>query len=128
MRPLVGIALLTLIACGCQEKQDSTPSSNNSGENGDVGDASLTTDPVTYTEHIKPILDRRCTGCHSSALGGVDRRGAPLGVDYDTYQAAKVSADDAEKRIQAGVMPPGQPLPSDEKVLFEEWIDDGLLE
>lgn len=116
--------LLSVLAMGCDEKQDPVSAANGR----DTDDASVSDGPITYTEHIKPILDRSCVGCHSSELQGKDRKGATLGVDFDTYQASKDSASAASARIQSGSMPPAGPLAGAEKTLFEDWIDDGLVE
>lgn len=47
-----------------------------------------------------------CTGCHSSALSGGDRNGAPATVNFDTYDATMANIDEAIEEIFEGKMPP----------------------
>ena len=92
MRCSAALLVLVSFAIGCGEKQDP------------AGDADFQIDcGVTYTEHVKPILDANCISCHASNLEGADRNGAPEGIDFDSYGAAKASGDEANTRIQAGV-------------------------
>jgi hypothetical protein len=83
---------------------------------------------VTYTEHIRPLLEDNCTGCHASTLQGADRNGAPTGIDFDTYANATQWAEQGNARIQAGSMPPSGGLTSNDRALFQKWVDQGLLE
>lgn len=76
---------------------------------------------VTYTNDIKDLLDTNCIGCH-----GGDHPTA--GIKLDTYTSAKANANAANEKIQSGQMPPGGPLSAEEKALFQNWLDDGLLE
>jgi hypothetical protein len=39
---------------------------------------------LTYESFGEPFFNDWCTGCHSSALSADARRGAPVGVDYDS--------------------------------------------
>jgi VCBS repeat-containing protein len=88
-----------------------------------------------------------CTGCHSSALAGVDRNSATVGVDFNTYALATsivadlnfdgfTNGDDrnavrASIRVDQGTMPldintlGALPLNSTEKALIAQWITDG---
>jgi len=84
---------------------------------------------ITYTEHIKPILDMNCIRCHTAANQGGDRNGAPPDVNLDTYNSTVEVGLRANARIQAGTMPPGTGgIPSDERALFQGWIDQGMPE
>jgi uncharacterized membrane protein len=85
-------------------------------------------DTVTYTEHIRPLLEASCTGCHASTLHGANRNGAPTGVDFETYARAAQSAERGNARIQAGSMPPSGGVGSNDRALFQKWVDQGLLE
>lgn len=110
--------LLLMLVCspGCGEKQD--PVNDDGGIDFDV----------TYTQHIKRILDANCIGCHATTNQGADRKGAKLGVDFDTFNAATQSAQAANPLIQAGSMPPSGALSAQDKALFKAWVDQGLKE
>ncbi len=117
---LVGLSISLAIA-GCGDKVD--PLTAFDDPNGEEDG------PVTYMADIKSILDDYCIGCHSITKEGFERQGAPVGVDFDTYEDAADWADPANQRIQGGTMPPGgQGLSQEERALFQRWIDDGLLE
>jgi uncharacterized membrane protein len=68
----------------------------------------------TYSElTIWPL----CTTCHSSALTGSARSGAPPSVNFDSYSAAAAHAAEAVAEIDAGRMPPaGASQPSSAQV------------
>jgi hypothetical protein len=91
-------------------------------------------DSITYTNHIKTILDGRCISCHSTTLSGADRMGATESYDYDTFAAAtaSVGGEDvpqrANTRAQEGTMPPTGSLPSAELNCLQLWIDQGTQE
>jgi len=114
---VAGLAIV--IATGCGEKQD---------PGGGAGDDADVDGGVTYSEHVAPILDGHCIGCHSGYLEGADRNGAPPGVDFDTYEAAVESGDAANVRIQAGSMPPSGSLSAGDKAIFQAWVDEGFPE
>jgi hypothetical protein len=76
---------------------------------------------ITYTSDIKDLLDTNCVGCHKAGH-------ASGGIQLDTYTTAKSNANAANEKIQSGQMPPGGPLSAGEKALFQDWLDDGLLE
>ena len=121
---LIGLSLF-LVVTGCGDKIDpltvfEEPPDDGNGE---------TEVPVTYTTDIKAILDANCLGCHSITRGGPDRNGAPVGVDFDTFNDAVSLAERANLRIQSGTMPPdGVGLTNAASRLFQTWIEDGLLE
>ena len=119
--------VLTLVICliaGCGDKLYS----DNVGRSDPVALDAGGEGPVTYTGQIKPILDARCISCHASDLSGSVRNGAPPGFNYDTYAAAQAMAVEANEQIQSSFMPPGAPLEDSDKGLFQQWLDDGLLE
>ncbi len=87
---------------------------------------------VTYYQHVKPILDAKCAGCHYE--GGV----APFALT--SYDDARVYAGISKLAIEAGSMPPWQAnddcndyyarrsLDDDLKATFFEWVDTGSAE
>ncbi|WGD34951.1 hypothetical protein [Olleya sp. YS] len=83
---------------------------------------------VTYTADIKSIMDNNCTSCHSNP----PVNGAPNSLM--TFQDVSNQANTVLNRIslqsgEGGAMPLGAPrLPQASIDLFQQWIDDGLLE
>ena len=82
---------------------------------------------VTYVDDIQPLLETHCLLCHSADNQGVDRNGAPIGINFDTYEDIIIWVNETSLRIQSGTMPPTGGIPQDERILFQRWIDDGLL-
>jgi uncharacterized membrane protein len=71
---------------------------------------------VTVPPYSQLTIWPLCTSCHSSALSGGARHGAPGGVNYDTYDAARASAAVAASTVNSGIMPErGQPAPTEEQ-------------
>lgn len=58
---------------------------------------------LTYYEHIKPIVDAKCVGCHET--GGI----APFALE--TYMDLFVFKDSVAASVESGAMPPWQPDP-----------------
>ncbi len=80
---------------------------------------------VSWCREVRPILDRWCTTCHSSTRSGAARNGAPVGVDYDTFEQAAANASRGLSRMQARSMPPGGEVPAAEIQAVARWIDQG---
>lgn len=120
MRRVTIVAVITFVSLllSCGTKNDPVESLPQDG----------LPDTVTYTQHIRPLLETNCTGCHASTLQGANRNGAPTGVDFDTYANAAQSAERGNVRIQAGSMPPTGGIDSYDRALFQKWIDQELLE
>jgi cytochrome c5 len=58
------------------------------------------------------VFATNCLSCHSSALTGTARNGAPPGVNWDTYEATLPNADNAITRaVEAMTMPPAGTKP-----------------
>lgn len=88
-------------------------------------------DHPTFTEHIRPLLSRRCWQCHGTS----QCFGAPMplvtyantqtmvspGVNMDDRMLARVTAPN-------NTMPPGFPLGNVEQELLRRWIDQGSVE
>ena len=116
------VVLIFMLSCG--EKLLSDNAIASSVVDVDAGEDSS----ITYELYIKSILDARCVACHSSEKIGSERSGAPADIDLDTYLNAKDAAKNSNEQIQSGFMPPFEVLPDDEKELFQDWIDEGVLE
>lgn len=104
------------------------------------GDEPAASEPdvtVTWHEHIAPLVTEKCAGCHNQDGIG------PFSIE--TYDEAHMWAQQMNREIQSGAMPPwaaqeteecSPPAPfkddlrltDAEKALFAEWIDDGRLE
>lgn len=79
-------------------------------------------DTVTFTKHIKPIIDNNCTSCHSP-LGGQS-------PDLTTYDLLKSQVDAGRIKARVidqnpSVMPQGGALPANEINLIKCWLDAG---
>jgi hypothetical protein len=59
--------------------------------------------PVTYTEHVEPILRKHCQQCH--------RPGTPAPFGLMTYQQAQSRADSLAEVVREGRMPPWHSAP-----------------
>ena len=88
------------------------------------------TEPITYSEHIKPVFDSNCINCHSSpAINGA-------GVSLTTYNNVKNSIENTNliDRInwqpgQGGFMPlGGTRLPQNLIDLIIQWQSEGFVE
>ena len=95
--------------------------------------AAIAAPPVSpdFEGKVAPLLAKRCLECHnrSSAQGGLDltvresalkggKRGPALSVE-------KPLEGWIWKRVAAGQMPPGHPLPETEKALLKQWLTSG---
>jgi uncharacterized membrane protein len=63
-------------------------------------------DAVTVPTYAQLTILDTCTGCHASVLEGNERGGAPLGVDFDTYELAAEHAEHGVAEVYEGAMPP----------------------
>ncbi len=110
--------ILFLLTIACGEKIDPVGS-------GDF----INPEKVTYTNDMAEIFPDNCLRCHSTNIQGAERNGAPVDVNFNTYELAKDNATRANARVQAGTMPPDSgPLSDSLKAIFQQWIDDGLEE
>lgn len=108
----LALAPVSLVAC------------NDPGETGD--DIDCDAEPAKTFAEITAWS--KCTSCHASTLTDATARGAaPLGVDFDTHDAAKKNAVKAKQRVEDGSMPPaGQPeLTADEEDQIVRWVACG---
>lgn len=82
-----------------------------------VIDCSQVTAPSYAALTIWPL----CTDCHSASKTGAARNKAPVGVDFDSYAAAKAQAASAAAQVNAGLMPErtdAQPSAEQKAALF----------
>ena len=90
----------------------------------------------SYSQHLKPIFDKRCLSCH-----GARKKGGYSMVDYTNTMtsgdnAPVIVAGDAANSLLAkmlhgiksdagGQMPPSRPLAKEQIDLIERWINQG---
>ena len=93
----------------------------------------------SFSQHVQPILDKRCASCH-----GRRQKGGFSVVDYDSVMktgdhAPVIVPGDAANSVLAqmlrgvktpagGQMPPTRPLTEDQIQLIERWINQGALD
>ena len=91
--------------------------------------------PVTFTDHIRPIMERSCWNCHGEAsqLSDLDLRTRDAAISGGMRGAALVPgrADESRLyRVLAGLEDPPMPMGGDslsvaEVEVVRAWIDDG---
>ncbi len=73
---------------------------------------------------IAPIVEAACLPCHSAALSGAARLGAPEGVDFDDEAALVAHAERVHVRaVVEQTMPPGAPLSDCERQALAAYLD-----
>lgn len=103
---LFGVAILSVVACG--------------GEDEDGAKMAECDGAVPKFSEVRAF--DKCVVCHTTGL--TDRQSAPENVNFDNYEAASSSADDAAAMVKAGAMPPGGSgitLTAEEKDELETW-------
>lgn len=108
------------------------------GAEGDLAALALIETP-SYTQHVKPIFDKRCLSCHSARKKGgysmVDYTSimttgdnAPVIVVGDAANSILAQMLRGIKTVAGGQMPPSRPLPREQIELIERWINQGALD
>lgn len=93
---------------------------NNNCDNGEC-----LTDGLTYNSHIKTLVDKHCTGCHST----INTQG---GLLLETYEQVKISIQseafmNTTNHISGlSPMPPGYKISDCEIDQLNQWITDGM--
>lgn len=102
----------------------------------DIGGRACPTGSVlTYENFGEPFMLSHCTGCHSSALDGSgpspgNRQGAPVGVDFDTYELVRAwgvriyyrAADTNATMPPKDNIPLDNPLNVDDRTALGDWL------
>jgi hypothetical protein len=113
-----GSLLLTLFIASCTK---------------DIGKAPVASVPVsacdtiTYTKHIKPIIDGYCISCH----GNPPNAGAPILMSYADVKtnSSKIKATTLDANPKPELMPQGgPPLPQNLKEQISCWLNNGMKE
>jgi hypothetical protein len=96
-----------------------------------AGDAGLQDGPLTFAEHVAPIIRSACTPCH--------RPNGAAPFSLITYQDVRGRAAQVARQTRLGLMPPWKPEPGhgeflDERRLtepqirtLERWVAEGAL-
>lgn len=81
---------------------------------------------VTYDANIADLMASRCLNCHDDPTAN----GAPFSLNtFDLVLARNEVILDAIQGVNGtSIMPPSGGLSATEVALFQEWINDGLLE
>ena len=112
MKTILYLTPLLLLNCTEATLDPSSGSSQN-----------LTDSVITYTSHIKTIMDRYCTSCHSGAA-------ARAGLRLTTYQQVRTNSSRSNARMNnaSNPMPPSGLISKAERDQFTKWIEDALPE
>ena len=112
---------LGLVSCERVSWLPGTAAAGDSGTEDDCADA------PTWTSFADGFLRTWCTTCHSQHLDLEARSGAPIGVDFDTWQGAFAWSDRIEARATGATptMPPVGLPPDDEVARLAEWLRCG---
>lgn len=84
--------------------------------------------PLTYESWGMSFMDTHCNGCHSSITSPAQRRGAPPGVDLDTYGGVLQWVERIDDRVilaaeeERSQMPPGGGPTAEELDMLHEWL------
>jgi uncharacterized membrane protein len=88
---------------------------------------------LTWSNFGNDFMNRFCTGCHASTVGGAARQGAPVDHDFDTPEGVRAMAEHVELSAAAGpaamnvaMPPPGHDAPTrPERELLGRWLACG---
>jgi len=125
MRLLTWLCACSALVAGC---------SSDDPEAGATGSACPSSSTLTYDGFGKRFMDRYCVRCHSSALTGSARNGAPSDHNFDTLEGLHATEPEhIDEQAAAGparvntAMPPDDPRPSEaERRELGEWVACGM--
>jgi hypothetical protein len=119
-------ALSFALAGGC--------SSDPPSEGGPTGSTCPSDSMLTYETFGRGFMDEYCVRCHSSALSGSERNGAPSDHNFDTLAGLHdTEPEHIDEQAAAGpnrvntAMPTDEPRPSEaERRKLGEWLACGM--
>jgi uncharacterized membrane protein len=81
----------------------------------------------SYANDIQGLVAAKCEVCHGAAVKGADRHGAPVEINYDTYDLLKEqTVDPMASDLEGHTMPPlnlgATDLTSSERDLLLQWV------
>ncbi len=136
--------LALLLASGCGGTEDEAAAVVPEGAGGQAGhdhhhDAGVATgalcpavDPPTWDDFGRPFVEQYCNRCHAAAVVGAARESAPVGVDFDTVEGVRASAEQIDLAAGMGpqahndAMPPDGATPThEERMRLAEWLACG---
>lgn len=112
--------VLWLVACGgdLPDPPPTRPAVEDTGGTADCGTA-------TWATVGQSFLLTYCTSCHNRHLADDRRKGAPLGVDFDSLAALRSHGDRVLDRTIDGTMPPSGGPTEREIARFADWLACG---
>ncbi len=115
---------LVAIAAACSSGNSSSPSTDATASPIEGRDCPKSS-PLTYESFGAPFFLDYCTGCHSSKVA--DRRGAPIGVDFDSLvgirsKLVKIYGRAADDHV---TMPPAGGPSADLRKQLGDWLACG---
>ncbi|WP_299061691.1 hypothetical protein [uncultured Polaribacter sp.] len=75
---------------------------------------------VSFRTNVKPIIDAKCTTCHSQSGGQFP--------NLEGFANVKVRANRVKIRVAAGTMPQNGPLPQAQMDFIVNWVNEGALD
>lgn len=95
-----------------------------------------TIETVSFSQHVQPIIERRCLSCHGArARGGYKMTtydevmntgdNAPVIIPGDAANSILVQMLHGIKTPAGGQMPPARPLSQPQIQLIEKWVNQG---
>ena len=118
---------LYLITTGRPAGADSAAAGDGRRLAGAAGDGAPLPEHASFAD-VRPILDRRCTACHSATPAITDFGPAPAGVSFDTPERIQALASRIHVRaVETRTMPPANRthITERERALLGAWIDAG---
>lgn len=124
------LGMLLGVLCGCPQQMEQPDTS--AWSTCEAPEIAPPPEQVTYHQHIKPMMQTYCVGCHYD--------GGPSPFALQTYEQVKQHQVAAQWAISTGSMPPwfasdccreyanDISLPADQQALFEQWIAQGATE
>lgn len=121
---LLAILLVTLPAAACeQDHEDEGPP---------TGALCPDDSTLTWDSFGKGFMESYCTRCHSTALSGAERKGAPSDHNFESAALVRMQIEHIDGQAAAGPdavnteMPIGAPTPTeDERRKLGEWLACG---
>ena len=102
------VALLLLFSAGCGDKINPAIK------------CPTATHPVTYTSDIHQFVQSYCISCHSAGVS--NRQGAPVSINFDTYDGVKDYGEQSRLDVLSGRMPVNSNLPTSVRCTFDAWV------
>ncbi len=137
MRKLILTLSLAFVAVGCGGDEDYGPDEAPAVKPKPIGNEAPLPPPtslacprgtrLTYENFGQGFVRNFCNGCHAAQLDTTQRAGAPLKVDFDTYQNVIVwrAGILAKAGANGAPMPPINNVPSLDRAMFAEWLNCG---